>query len=129
MQLDLSRNCIGAAGAESVAEVLRGNAPLVHLNLSTNVIGDIGAKSLSEALKANTTLVNLDLSENGIQTSNVQAFAEVQKSNNTSASVNFSSINIGDIRFTSTLRCWFPKCSFASNFLASQFSSTKIWIH
>jgi len=60
--LDLSRNTLGDAGAEVIAEVLPRTLSLVHLDLSSNNITHVGGGVLLSALAKNRSVVDVDLS-------------------------------------------------------------------
>jgi len=60
--LYLSRNHIGAAGAQPLADALQVNSTLRSLSLSDNDLCDEGVEALSIGLKESTSLATLDLS-------------------------------------------------------------------
>ncbi|CAF4277639.1 unnamed protein product, partial [Adineta steineri] len=64
IELDLSKNSIGDAGAQSLAKALQKNQTLLTLCLNCNSIDDIGAQHLIEAFKLNKTLLTLNLCDN-----------------------------------------------------------------
>ena len=70
--LDLSQNCITAAGANALFQSLRYNQTIVKLSLSNqdasyqNKIGAKGAKYLKELLQVNQVLNFLDLKGNSL---------------------------------------------------------------
>ena len=79
--LDLSRNRIGAAGAESLSEALKVNTCLTTLDLRDNEIDSAGAESLSKALKVNTCLTTLNLGCNRIGATGAKSLSEALKVN------------------------------------------------
>ena len=52
--LNLSKNSIGDAGAQYLADGLKHNETLTTLHLRKNQVGDLGAQYLADALKTNT---------------------------------------------------------------------------
>ena len=54
--LNLSKNRLGAEGAQLLATALKENDTLLWLNLYTSYIGDEGAKALATALKENKNI-------------------------------------------------------------------------
>ena len=79
LQLDLSNNEIGDAGAQAISTALKNNLTLTMLDLSANQIGDIGAQSISAVLKDNCTLTALNLQINHISAVGAQAFSTALK--------------------------------------------------
>jgi Ran GTPase-activating protein (RanGAP) involved in mRNA processing and transport len=74
-RLCLRGNCIGAAGAKALADMLRTNTHIEHVSLEWNQIGSSGCISIAEALKYNNTLKYLDLRNNGIGDDGAAALA------------------------------------------------------
>ena len=74
--LDVSFNCLGNKGAETIANILKQRSLLLELNIASNNIGSDGAKSLAEALKTCSKLEKLVLHSNDIRTEGVQALAK-----------------------------------------------------
>ncbi|CAF1003096.1 unnamed protein product [Adineta steineri] len=64
VELDLSKNSVGDAGAQSLAKALQKNRTLLTLCLNSNAIDDTGAQHLIEAFKLNKTLLTLNLCDN-----------------------------------------------------------------
>ena len=64
LDLNLSQNNIGQAGALTIAQILHSNKSMTSLRLSWNNIRGAGADSLARSLAMNSTLRTLDLSWN-----------------------------------------------------------------
>ena len=60
-ELRINNNCIGAAGATSLADVLQSNTPLLLLDLRSNKIRGPGTCALTDAMRTSSTLTELDL--------------------------------------------------------------------
>ena len=93
--LNLQRNNICTAGAESLATALKTNTTLTNLDLYSNNLGPAGAESLATALKTNTTLTNLDLSVNNIGPAGAESLATALKTNTTLTNLDLYSNNLG----------------------------------
>jgi Ran GTPase-activating protein (RanGAP) involved in mRNA processing and transport len=79
LQLDLDFTKFNFTFATNVA--LTDNAYPMQINLSGNDIGDAGAKSLAKALRVYSGIIHVDLQNNGISDYGVQSLADVLKSN------------------------------------------------
>jgi Ran GTPase-activating protein (RanGAP) involved in mRNA processing and transport len=82
-RLVLRGNCIGPAGAEALAAVLREKSNFSFISLEWNQIGSEGTTFLSEALTFNTNLIHLDLRNNGISDEGAYCLAKALGSNDT----------------------------------------------
>ncbi|KJE95543.1 hypothetical protein CAOG_009935 [Capsaspora owczarzaki ATCC 30864] len=82
-KLFLGWNQIGDAGARAIAETLKLNMTLTNLYLTENQIGDAGALAIAETLRVNTTVTDLGLWQNQIGDAGAQAIAETLKVNKT----------------------------------------------
>jgi hypothetical protein len=79
--IDLSTNCIGAKGAEFIADGIRLNSALQEINLSGNDIGAEGSKYLADAIKLDSMLLHFELVNNKIGAEGAKYFAEAIKVN------------------------------------------------
>ncbi|KAM9826850.1 leucine-rich repeat-containing protein 34 [Neosynchiropus ocellatus] len=79
--LNLTFNCVEAAGAEALAEHLQRNACLQVLQLSGNKVGNPGGMHLSRMLQANRTLRELQLTACDLTVESINALAIVLKTN------------------------------------------------
>jgi hypothetical protein len=68
-RLDLERNSIGPAGAQSLARGLALNKSLKWLSLRDNQIGNPGAHALGKALATNNTLETIFIGGNDVDDS------------------------------------------------------------
>lgn len=75
-KLDLDANGIDAAGARSIALMLRSNRRLRELKIAFNSINDEGAAAIAASLERNTTLQWLSLRRNGIGNPGASALAD-----------------------------------------------------
>ncbi|XP_068731107.1 NLR family CARD domain-containing protein 3-like [Montipora capricornis] len=94
--LNLSRNLVGDAGAESLSEALKVNTCLTTLYLRNNEVGDAGAESLSEALKVNTCLTTLNVSWNKVGVTGAKSLSEALKVNTCLTTLDLSFNQVGD---------------------------------
>ena len=93
--LKLFDNNLGSAGAESFATALETNTTLTYLSLSSNKLGSAGAESLAKALKTNTTLTCLSLPENNLGPAGAASLATALKTNTTLKHLNLPGNNLG----------------------------------
>ena len=93
-RLDVSFNCLGTKGVETISNVLKQCSLLLELNIASNHIGSGGVKYLAEALKTCTKLEKLVLHSNYIRNEGVQALAKSMEhwSNFTSLDVSSNSL-------------------------------------
>ncbi|MET0961588.1 MAG: hypothetical protein ABWY05_02045 [Noviherbaspirillum sp.] len=75
-RLDLSGNCIDAAGAALLADALGANT-ITHLDLGNNALQDQGVQALCAGLGQNTSLRSLVLHHCSMTNPGVQALADV----------------------------------------------------
>ena len=68
-------NCIGPAGASSIADLVRNTKTLQFVSLEWNQIGSPGAKAFADSLQQNKCLTHLDLRNNGIDNDGAIALA------------------------------------------------------
>jgi len=95
-KLYLHEQNLGDAGAEAVAQMLKGNPRLNRIFLSENEIGDAGATALAEAIKENKTVTKIVLSGNEIGDAGAMALAEAIEENRTVRFFYLSENKIGD---------------------------------
>ncbi|KAM8880949.1 leucine-rich repeat-containing protein 34 [Synchiropus picturatus] len=81
--LNLTFNCVEAAGAEALADHLKSNASLQVLQLSGNKVGNSGGMHLSRMLQVNQSLRELQLIACDLTVESINALAIVLKSNRT----------------------------------------------
>lgn len=98
LELNLSRNNIGSAGVELIAQGLRDNADskLQRLDISWNGIKDDGAAMLAAMLKSNSALVNLNLEANFLCDAGIQHLAEALLFNMTLEELNLTGNQMRD---------------------------------
>ena len=88
VELDLSENAIGDAGAATIGKMLEHNGTLQRLVLAKNQVGAAGARALGQGLARNRSLVHLDLdNNNGIGTAGVRDLCTSLSQNTTLASL------------------------------------------
>ncbi len=75
LELDVSSNCLGAAGVSALAAVLGDDSRLESLLLHRNNAGDDGAAALATALARTTALRALRLSNNHVHSAGAAALA------------------------------------------------------
>eukprot|EP00808_Paulinella_micropora_P014279 g54964.t1 len=80
-KLDISRNQIGAEGAQHIAKALEVNKTLQTLNINWNSIGAQGAEHIAEALKDHPSVTSVDLRVNSLSVESGSALAAVAKQN------------------------------------------------
>ncbi|XP_067685283.1 leucine-rich repeat-containing protein 74B-like [Haliotis asinina] len=79
--VDLADNCVEAAGAYYLADMLKENMFIVCLNLANNFIGSIGAAAFAGMLEVNTTLKALSLAGNQLQDRDACKLIDALKNN------------------------------------------------
>mgnify|MGYP003341462497 CR=1 FL=1 len=85
MQINLSGNDIGDAGAKSLAKALRIYGGIIHVDLQRNGIGDYGVQSLADVLKSNQSIVEMKLWGNPIHESGARALSNAFQANHVHA--------------------------------------------
>jgi Ran GTPase-activating protein (RanGAP) involved in mRNA processing and transport len=85
VELFLTFNEIGVAGADAIAEALGKNSTLAVLYLGCNGIGDAGSQAIAGALHENSKLAMLNLFGNAIGAAGAQAIADALRENSTLA--------------------------------------------
>eukprot|EP00041_Stephanoeca_diplocostata_P036500 m.1336050 g.1336050 ORF g.1336050 m.1336050 type:complete len:1309 (-) comp24879_c1_seq55:998-4924(-) len=96
LELYLSGNGIGAAGAKKLAELLAIDNTLTTLNMGDNTVSDAGCVEIGLSLKVNTCLAILHLEKNHIGAQGAQALAEALKVNGCLQALHLAHNAIGD---------------------------------
>jgi len=78
--IDLSRNDIGATGAQALATALERNSFITSIDFTDNSIRASGAQALATALERNSSITSIDLWSNFIGTAGTQVIATAGRS-------------------------------------------------
>lgn len=106
LELDLSGNCIRAAGAAALAESL-GNSTLKKFYLGNNGIGSQGGIAIAKAAAASSSLEELGLENCSMQLqASAQALAEMIQSNGSLRKVDISHNRIPQAGIKLILEAW-----------------------
>jgi hypothetical protein len=96
LNLDLSRNEIGEAGAKFLAEATKVAQVPLNLDLDENKIGEAGARLFSEAIKVAQFTLNLNLSRNEIGEAGAVSLAQSLKVAQVPLTLNLGGNRIGE---------------------------------